>query len=76
MDNFERLQRAFENVRRIMDGMCDEEVALMHRSAVETAIAAFRREEITAEQRNALFRILQPDGRIIIVEPIPHDDEV
>jgi hypothetical protein len=75
MDHFENLQRAFGNVRRIMDGMCDEEVELLHLSAVETAIAAFRREEITAEQRNALFRILQPDGRIIIVEPIPRDDD-
>jgi hypothetical protein len=55
--------------------MCDEEVSLLHLSAVETAIAAFRREEITAEQRNTLFRILQPDGRIIIVEPIRRDDE-
>ncbi len=75
MDTFEHMRRAFENTRRIMDGMCDEEVALLHRSAVETAIAAFRREEITAEQRNSLFGILQPNGRIIIVEPIPRDDE-
>ena len=75
METFEHMRRAFENTRRIMDGMCDEEVALLHLSAVETAIAAFRRGEITAEQRNALFRLLQPDGRIIIVEPIPRDDE-
>lgn len=74
MDHFERMPHACQNVRQIMDGMGDEEAAIMHVSAVEAAVGAFRRGEITAEQRNALFRILHPDGRIVIVEPIPRDE--
>jgi len=73
MDHFERIKHGFQNTRRMMDDMGDEEAAIMHLSAVETAVGAFRRGEITTEQRNALFRILQPDGRII-VEPIPSNE--
>jgi len=75
METFDHIERAFRGARRVMDEMCEEEAALLRLSDVETAIAAFRRGEITAEQRCALLRILQPDGRIIIVETVPHDDE-
>jgi len=74
MDQFAIMQSALHNVRNMMDTMTPADAALMQATAVEATINAERRNEITADQRVALLRVLNPDLRVVLVERIENDE--